>query len=383
MKKQNEVYRLGGFIRSEKGMILPYVLIFIGMIAVNTVLLSAVMQRDVSLIKGIRDREQALYMAEAGINDAFAQIKSQGFASKSNFTGSLDTGSYSVTFSEDSGRHLITSVGTVGGVSETVTAEVQDNTPTALNYFSGAGNDIMIKIHTNVNGSIVGDLHANNNVYLIVQPHARLDITGDVSATGIVQEGNQHYSSDNKDDDLYINGQANDAATVYEGANRITFPVFDFTKYKEAAIDSGDYYNSDQVFNSSSLSPGNGIVYVDGDVEILGNCTLNGGLIANRIQISGTLNQIKTGDRNVIASKDEDIAISGRLETEEAIVMAQQDIRTHEHWGAEVSINGTMLAKRDVQMWNFRTEIDYNHIYIYPIDMTDESSGFDVISWNE
>ncbi|MGB2600461.1 MAG: hypothetical protein WBD00_05405 [Candidatus Omnitrophota bacterium] len=383
MKKHHGSYSLGGFIRNKKGFVLPYVLMFIGMIAFITVLLPTVMQRDAALIKGIRDREQARYVAEAGINDAFAQLKSQGFASRSNFTGSLDVGSYSVTFSETGGRHLVTSVGTVSGASKTVTAEVQDNTPTALNYFSGAGNDIMVKIHTNVNGFIVGDLHANNNVYLIVQPHARLDISGDVSATGIVEEGNQHYNADNKDSDLFINGQANDAATIYEGANRITFPVFDFTKYKEAAIDSGDYYNSDQTFNSATLSPGNGVVYVDGDVEILGDCTLNGGLIANNIQISGTLNQVKTGDRNVIASKDQDIAISGRLLTEEAVVLAQQDIRTHEHWGAEVSINGTMLAKRDVQMWNFRTEIDYNHIYIYPIDMTDESSGFNVISWND
>jgi hypothetical protein len=383
MKKKYGFRKTGRFMRNTKGLVLPYVLIFIGMIAVNTILLSTIMQRDVSLIKGIREREQARYLAEAGMNDAFARIKSQGFASRSNFTGSLDTGSYSVTFSESGGRHLVTSVGTVSGVSETVTTEVQDNTPTALNYFSGAGNDIMIKIHTNVTGTIVGDLHANNDVYISVQPHARLDITGDVSATGIVQEGNQHYNSDNKDDDLYINGQANDSATIYEDANRITFPVFDFTKYKEAAIDSGDYYDSDQIFNATTFSPGNGVVYVDGDVQILGNCTLNGGLIADNIEITGTLNQVKSGDRNVIASKDRDISIAGRLLTEEAIVLAQQDIRTHENWGADVSINGTMLARRNVQMWNFRTEIDYNHIYIYPIDMADESSGLSVVSWNE
>jgi hypothetical protein len=384
MRNRNVIHdSASGLARGRKGNVLPIVLIFIGIIAFNTVALSSIMQRDVTLVQRIRNTERARLMAEAGINDALARIVASGFASRADFTNSLDTGSYSVTFSETGGRHIVTSVGTVSGVSETVSAEISDNTPTALNYFSGAGNDVLLKIHTNVNGTITGDIHANNDAYLSVQPHARLDINGDVSASGIVQEGNQHYNSDNKDTDLYINGLANDAATIYEGATRITFPVFDFTKYKEAAQDSGDYYDTDQIFNAATMSPGNGIVYVDGDATIQGACTLNGGLIANNIFITGTLIQVKTGDRNVIAAKAQDIQISGRLEVEEAIVFASQDIWTHENWGAQVFVNGTMLAKRNVSMWNFRTEIDYTHIYIYPVDLAPESSGVWLVSWNE
>lgn len=383
MKGRNAFYdSVKRLSKGRKGNVLPIVLIFIGIIAINTIALSSIMQRDVKLVQRVRNTGKARLMAEAGINDALARIVANGFASKADFTGSLDTGSYSVTFSETGGRHVVTSVGTVSGVSRTVAAEISDNTPTALNYFSGAGNDVLLKIHTNVNGTITGDIHANNNVYLTVQPHARLDINGDASATGIVQEGNQHYSSDNKDSDLFINGLANDAATIYEGAARITFPVFDFTRYKEAAEDSGDYYDTDQIFNAATLSPANGIVYVDGDATIQGACTLNGGLIADNIFITGTLTQVKTGSRNIIAARDQDIRISGRLEVEEAIVFASQDILTHENWGAQVFVNGTMLAKRDVTMWNFRTEIDYTHVYIYPVDLAPESSGLRLVSWN-
>ncbi|MFC1548994.1 pilus assembly PilX N-terminal domain-containing protein [Candidatus Omnitrophota bacterium] len=383
MKKKALLHNVSRTVCGRKGGVLPIVLLLIALISISTISMSTIVQRDARIIQKIRDKEKARFMAEAGVNEAFAMIKMSGFASRSNFNNSLDTGSYSVVFTESGGRHLVTSVGNVSGATATSSAEVVDKTPTALNYFSGAGNDVKMKIHTNVNGRIIGDIHANNDDFFTVQPHARLDISGDVSATGVVQEGNQHYNSDNKDQDLFINGLANDASTIYEGETRITFPVFDFMKYKEAAIDSGDYYDSDQTFNSQSFSPANGVVYVDGDVVIIGTCTINGGLIADNIIISGTLEQVKTGDRNVIAAKDKDIIISGRLEVGEAIVFASQDITTRENWGAQVYVNGTMLAKRDVHMWNFRTEIDYTHVYIYPIDMTDESSGFSVESWTQ
>jgi len=383
MKETNVGHKVGNDRNGRKGMVMIIVMVFTGLMVLSIVFLSTMIHRDIRLIQRAKVREQARFMAEAGLHHAFAKIKQDGFDSRADFNDSLDTGSYSVTFSETGGRHLVQSVGTVLGVSETVSAEVEDNTPTALNYFSGAGNDITIKVHTNIDDAeITGDIHANHDVYLIVQPHAQLTITGDVSATGIVVEGNQHYNSDNKDTDLWINSVNNDGATIYEGTIRITFPDFDYAKYKEAAQDDGLYYSSSQNFNNQTLSPDNGIVYVDGDVTVQGTCTLNGGMIADTITISGTLDQAKTGDRNVIIAKEGDIQISGRLETEEALVYAEQDIYTHEHWGAEVVINGIMLAKRNITMWNFRTDIDYSYVYILPPDMTEESSGFRVISWN-
>ena len=383
MKKTNAEYKVRNSGSGQKGMVMVIVMVFTGLMVLSAAFLSTMILRDTRLIQRAKAREQARFMAEAGLHHAFAKIKKDGFDSRADFNDSLDTGSYSVTFSEIGGRYLVQSVGTVLGVSGTVSAEIEDKTPTALNYFSGAGNDITIKVHTNItDAAIAGDLHANNNVSLIVQPHAQLTITGDVSATGIVTEGNKHYNSDNKDTDLWINGVNNDGATIYEGANRITFPEFDYTKYKETAQDDGLYYSSSQVFNSQTLSPNNGIVYVDGDVTIQGTCTLNGGMIADTVTIPGTLNQVKTGDRNVIIAKEGDIQISGRLETGEALVYAEQDIYTHEQWGAAVAINGIMLAKRNISMWNFRTDIDYAYVYILPPDMTEESSGFRVISWN-
>lgn len=376
-------------IKNQKGIILFIAMSFMALLVISAVSLSTMIQRDVKLIRRVKENEQARALAEAGINHAFAKMKENGFASRANFTGSLDTGSYSVTFLDVSGRCRVTSVGTVSGVSKTVVAEIKGYTATALNYFSGAGDDVMIKIHTGItDATINGDIHANDDVYLIGQPSSHLAITGDVSATGIVQEGSKHDQSDNKDTNIYINALNNDAATVYEGANRIIFPVFNYGVYKQAAIGSDpdnpeDYYSSDQTF-TGTLSPTNGIVYVDGDVTISGTCTLNGGMIAESIYIPGgaTLQQVKSGTRNVIIAKDSDITVAGRLCVGEAVVYAAQDIQTRENWGADVEINGCMLASRDIRMWNFRTSVNYNHVYILPPDMAAEMSGFSVVSWN-
>ncbi len=374
--------------KNQRGLVLVIVMAFMALMLLSTVSLSIMIQRDIRLIRSIKEKEQARYAAEAGVAHALAAIKNEGFASRADFSDTLDTATYSVTFSETGGRHLVTSVGTVSGISKTVTAEVADNTPTALNYFSGAGNDI--KINSLVaNATIVGSIHANNDVYLKSGPIiAHLWVTGTVSATGIVKEGSRLHQTDGfwgayLDTHVYINDVNKDNAVVFEGVSRITFPTFDYASYEQAAIDSGDFYSGDQVFSSETLTPGDGIVYVDGDAEFRGPCGINGGIIADNIRVIGTLSQYKAGNRNVILAKTGDVRIFGRLYTQEALVYAAQDIASLQIL-AEIEVNGIMLARRDITMWNFITTINYNYVYITPSDMMDENgeAPFKLISWN-
>jgi hypothetical protein len=213
---------------------------------------------------------------------------------------------------------------------------------------------------------------------------ARLDITGDVSATGIVTEGTTHIVDDNYDNKLYINGFNNDAAVISEGADPITFPVFDYADYQQIATDAGDYYSGDQTF-TGTITPTSGIIYVDGDATISGNVTLNGGIIANNIHIGGgwfgatlTQNSVADDKYNVIIAKNGDITIYGRIETERALLYASQDIRSAQILAA-VDINGIMLAGRNISMWNFITLIDYDYVNMSP----GLEGTFRVVSWNE
>lgn len=373
--------------KNRKGMVLAMVLGFLALMVLSVLPLSSMVQQDARLIERVREKEQARFMAEAGINHALSNIQNDGFAARADFSGVLDIGSYSVVFSQVGARHLIISTGTVNGISQTVSAEIADNTPTALDYFSGAGNDIRINSLVS-DANIVGDIHANNNVYLKAGPFfALLTIVGDVSATGIVKEGTKYNTGswDWMDNNVFINGANDDAATVYEGENRITFPSLDYLKasYRQAAIDSGDYYGSNQVFNSASLSPGNGVVYVDGNAVFVGSCTLSGGIIADDISITNTLSQSKAGDKNVILATDGDIKIRGRLFVDEALVYASQDIKSIQAF-AEIDINGTMLAGRDIRMWNVWTLINYNYVSMMPEDLMgpDGENSFNLVSWN-
>jgi len=370
---------------NKKGVVLAIVLGVVALMVLSTVSLGVMIQQDVRLIRRVKEVEQAQYVAEAGINHALADIKENGFIARSNFVGNLDTGTYSVTYSTVGGRHLVTSVGTVSGVTSTVSAEIADNTPSALNYFCGAGDDVRINSFI-ADSEINGDLHANDDIYLYSGfLFAWLDITGSVSATGDVQEGSRHNTGswDLWDNHVVINGQSNDSAAVFQGAPRIAFPTFDYTAYQDLALDSGDYYSSNTVFSSTTLSPGNGIVYVAGEAQFLGACTINGGVVAEEIIIAGTLTQNKSGTRNVVMAKGGDIEIFGRLYTEEALVYAAQDIVSLQLF-AEIEINGLMLARRDIDMWNFLTRIDYNYVYVAPSDMMDEDGErtFQLVSWN-
>jgi hypothetical protein len=357
---------------------------FLALALLSITLLIGILQQDVRLISRVKSKAQARYMAEAGLNHALAKLKLDGFGSRADFSGSLDTGSYKVVYSETGGRHVVTSEGAVGGVAENAIVEVEDLTPSALYYVAGAGNDAWINSFI-ANAAINGAIHANNDLnlrsgFLI----SWLTITGDVSASHWVTLGIRHNESDWFDSHVVINGVGGESAVVTEDADPIYFPNFDYKAYEDAAVESGDYYSSSQTFTDQTLSPANGIVYVDGTAYFSGTCTLNGGVIARAIRVEGTLTQVKSGYRNVIVARRRDIRIRGSLATEEAIVYAARDILATQV-GADIAINGIMMAGRDIYMWNFLTLIDYNYIETHPIDMGEESEGqsFGIISWNQ
>jgi hypothetical protein len=345
---------------------------------------SDMIKQDAELINRAKLRAQAEYVAEAGVYHAIANIKEDGFDARSDFSGALDIGTYSVTYSERDGRYLITSVGTVAGVSRTVPAEIEGLLPTALTKIIAGGNNVKLRASGSTSlVTITGDIHANNDVELRALGNGEIYIFGEVSATGIVREGSKHHQSDTRDTYVFINNLANDTADVEEGASRITFPNFDYSKYRQEAIDSGDYYSGSKTFFNETLSPGNGIVFVEGNASIRGACTVNGGIIANDIVVFGTLSQVKSGDRNIIVARERDILVGGKLETAEAIVYAKRDLRTLQA-GTEVAINGILIAERDISFWNVQTNVTYTYLLTYPSDLqgAENEDLIQIISWN-
>lgn len=388
--------------RGKKGVVLFIALSFTALISAGTVSLIYMVSNDTMMVRRVQHKGKALLAAEAGISHALADIVQNGFSAgmSDDINGVLDEASYLVTFSETGGRFLITSTGYCRGVERVATLEVRENTPDALNYFAGAGNNVTI--NSLLAAAIVnGDIHANNRVVLHSGPlFASIRITGDVSASDIVREGSRHddpgttdwrvWLWDLLDDRVFINEDNNDSAVVFEGQPNIVFPTFDFDRYRQTAIDDGSYYPADHVFISEILSPGQGIVYVEGAAIFEGVNTLNGGIIAENIEVRGKLFQNETEhNRNVIIAKSGNIDIVWKFYTERALVYAAQDIRSIAFLGffddVDIEINGLMLAGRNITFWDVATIINYNYVPVFPVDMMDENGEamFQIVSLNK
>ena len=372
--------------KGEQGVVLVIVLSFVALMVLSTVAFTAILKRDIDLIGHAKSSEQARNIAEAGVNHAIAKmLEVDGFASRANFNGSLDIGTYSVTYTDVGDRHLVTSVGTVSGVSRTVSAEFEYRFPTALLKMFAGGNDVKARVSSDsASVSITGDIHANNDIELRAVGAGTVSITGSATAVGIVQEGSQHNAADSLDANVSINGSANDTATVTEGAERVKYPPFPYDIYKQEAIDGGDYYSGNTTFSNQTLSPSSGVIYVDGNVKINGTCTLNGGLVGDDIDIAGTLTQVKSGDRNFILAKDKDILINEALTVGEAIVYAKRDLRTRAA-GTSIDVTGSILAERDMSFWNVQTNVTYVYKLTHPSDLpgTGDKDRIHIVSWTQ
>jgi hypothetical protein len=374
-------------IDNQKGQALAIVMAFAALMVMSTLFLGNMMKNDISLIQRVKYRAGAMGLAEAGINHALARMKKDGFAERSDFMGTMDTGTYNVSFSTVKGRHIITSLGAIGGITAEVSVEVENIMPDALHYVMSAGDDV--QVYSSVaNAEINGDLRANDDVKLTNQTQtAFVYVNSDeISVVDIVRLGTNYDSTDDYDIHVVINGvagePARDLGIVDEDSPPMSFPSFDYQRYIEEAKDSGDYYEVDQVFDGATLTPGNGIVYVNGTAIFNGNCTLWGGIVANNIQVNGTLTQRKSGERNVIIARNWQINVAGRLYTEEALIYTFDDINSMGNT-ADFEINGCIVCREDILIQGVNTLIDINYVETHPSEMTREGEEdvFKIVSW--
>ena len=347
---------------------------------------SNMLLQDSHMIRRLRYSMQAEYLAEAGISDALATLANNGFSAKdspANFPlTNLGVGTYDVTVVQAGGRVLLSSVGTVNGVSRTVAAEVKDLTPTSLFYMMSSGSDFRLRAFLLGLVDINGNIHSNNDMRLQANVLALLTIdpcgaaccTGQASASGSVTIKEGFWASVDIADPPPID----DAAPV-------TFPNFDYAYYQSLASAGNpeDYQAGDKTWENVTLTPANGIVYVEGTVTFRGVCHLNGGIVADKIIVRGELHQHKTGTRNVIISRSDDIEVLYRITVEEALVYSGRDFRALGA-GAVIEVAGTLIAARYLRIWDLFTFVTYNHRLIYPDGMVIGVGGvpFEVVSWN-
>ena len=372
-------------LRNKKGAIFISVLGISVLMIFVALTISNILIQDAHMIQHLKNSQKAQYLAEAGINDALATLVSLGFSAKDNPLNFIETplgeGTFDVTVIQSGERVLLSSEGVVNGVSKTVALEVKDDTPTALHYMMSSGSNLSFRTLLLGWADINGDIHSNGDVFLHALWAGWIDIDacgdgdcdGSISATGTV-DINEGFL-----------GNVTYAGSLTEGAPAVTFPEFDFAYYKDLAIASGDYYSGNEVFDAETLAPGNGIVYVEGTARFRNECHLYGGIVADKIIIQGELNQHKSGTRNVILTRTDDIRVMYQIATEEALVYAGRDFRIF-NAGSVIDITGILISGRYMRSWDSLSYVTYNHKVLYP-DGLEIGSGngtpITVVSWNK
>ena len=204
--------------------------------------------------------------------------------------------------------------------------------------------------------------------------------------------GTATYSDDTVEIDTYIGTITIGGVTYGMGTHLdfdawqdipVTFPEFDYGYYKQLAIDSGDYYVGDTEFSSATITPSNGIVYVDGTATFKGTCHLNGSIIAHSINVvssksgwfaplvKGKLLQHASGilPYDFIVSNLGDITVgnkdgffyrSGDLGADAALIYSVNDIQALGA-GTIIDITGAITAGGNIRIWDFFAYIIYTH----------------------
>ncbi len=210
-----------------------------------------------------RDRGQALSIAEAGIADMVAKLRTNytmwiGSTNLSAFS----TGSNSVSATvQTNGNILLSSTGWVGDVAQTTVMETLGTTvdPRDVAWGQGSGllSDGIVIMETGA-PTVNGGAHSNGDFNLVNGV-----INGDLSSAATVNQTGGTVSG-----------------TVTSTTEPVTIPGFAFDTYLSLA-QSGGIYHSGDVNLSGVITPANGVLYVNGNVSFSNNTTVNGVIVAN------------------------------------------------------------------------------------------------------
>lgn len=225
-----------------------------------------------SYINRLQKSMQAQQLAEAGLMRALSTIRTSwsSINTASNFPATnLGNGSYDASITTSGGRYLVSSVGTVGSVTRTVTAEVTAPSTSALNYMFAAGGNIEMDSGTGQSpGTVTGNIYAAGNAQLDgPSSGGQLVITGSVYANGNVTSNSS----------VSISGSSNAHWATTE-----SFPVVTYSYYQTIAQANGQYTNGNVTYASGGIpaNPAGGVIYVNGNVTIRGTQSTTACIVA-------------------------------------------------------------------------------------------------------
>ncbi len=250
----------------QRGSALMVVLGLVLLMGLITTIMSAMTGQAAYRVKKTLEYSSSLAIAEGGVADVI-DIMNTNYAAGvgTTYTKDLGGGSYTVKTERDaaSGNIVIASTGTFRGETRTTCLELLGDKYAIWSALAAqcaiiADGDIVVESAAPI---IVGRIHANGD---ILSSSGAVDIDGDLTANGIIQI------------------VPKDGFKAIPGHPKVSVPSYlPLDPWREMAQSGGLYYEGNQMWHRVTLTPANGVIYVNGDVEIKNQSILNGTLVAS------------------------------------------------------------------------------------------------------
>jgi len=356
------------------------VLVLLGIAAIRTV------TTDIMISANDKAAKQAFYLAEAGLEEALARMKSDNIidnygnvisasdisecqAPLSQPQGTQSTGTYIVTIARISSNTIrVASTGTTTngkGIKEMfVNVNETAAYPEIYNFslFSLQNIDLGGNVET-----LNGDIYSGENITIssapavtngdvlawrnVTFPNGNNNIeNGSVRANGAIVLGNQQNILTEGDaianrtvsgngtvaGGIYQNGEMDPNVhppTYYEESYKAT--ESQFSDYRTKAEEADQYFSGDRTITGGEYT---GIVYIDGALDIHGDFTGKATfVVTGDLTMSGNINN--TGGENYAFVVDGDVGVSGNS-TVDGIIYSNGDFYS----GGNTTINGSVIS---------------------------------------
>ena len=354
--------------KRQKGIVFFTTLILLSVVVLICSGMTIMLLRNTFTVNTIKYGAQAQFLADAGVAVALKDMNDYSFNPPDypKVDQPLGKGTYTVSYTPDGSRILITSKGTVRGVSRYTRVQVYNNTPEAFNY-AVLSEDFMV---IGYNSAVTGNVHSNspNTAHSNpLTPAVRVGfpflgsgtITGSATACGDVVIWNGTIS-------VLPPPAGNGKPQVKPPPLGADF----FQYYYDLANADTKVLSGPQTFTSNPCATGNHVVYVNGNVTLSGTWTMPAGCIVatgsievNRTHPTNTITLHRYQDslgRNypVLMSRDSYVLICAPTIIE-GMVYAGTYVTIYNYVNGQTQINGAVYAARGTAWLTARTVITY------------------------
>jgi len=360
----------------KKGIAFFTTLILIGI----TVLISAgvftMVMRNIYSTKRNVYATQAYFLAEAGAEEAIAELHDDFDFTPTGYPKILGQGTYDINITTNGGDpdiKLIRATGVVNNISKIIRVQVRDNAVEAFEYTVLGGDRLYIYGNSTISNAGPIRVHSNSpeaapkSLNVGESADSTGTVIGNATACGVV---NVHAAST-------VTG------TVINSSPSVPLPEFDdefFQFYFNLANADGNTFTGNTEFTSDPCAgTANGVVYVTGQVQLEGTWSMTGCVVATgKIKINkddeGTIIHTQWGNLPAFMSKNNDVELYGTTVVEGMIYAnSRVDIL-----GPTV-VNGTVYGKTRINI-NALTEVHY--VQPDPPGLPGSGEDFEILSWS-